>query len=642
MRSIATAVFLVASAAGAALGQPKPIQLHVDDPKSGITVSSEDGGQTLEARRGNELLWSSRGFKSPPVQRLEAQGEQLVAITAEGSAFFDIRTGKMLKGLVKGVEAKRDHPAVAGDFRPGPRALGKGRSPGPVVPVQAGSSYLSVPVRLPVAALRDELLKGILREKGAQTLPVTLKEESGKRVTVSTHIETVITVTEPVKVVTSITRKVPKREKLLIGVIFPVAVFNTILVEETIDKIEWIEKQIQKAVRSVTDVEMEFGYALRLNHVDLRMSGNQVDLVVEIGLSLSSKIVKAGPVPIGAKDIDKSRVTVALSRAVEWSEDGRRLILKPAGKTEVHLDPSIKLTAFTMGLNQLLTNVLPVIPFLEDKLAAELDRELTKRFGEVAIPDFDKLVEPLTKPHPLGGDAWLALRPEAILISPLRADGDVLSTGLTVQARPVVSVGKQPEAVKSPPVRPVPGMPPADSWLQGEVVLASEWLSGQLTKLAAGQVRNWLPGAEVGAVRVRPGKGKGVRVEVPVAVKEVTGTIVLTGTPEYDPKERVLRLADLDGSVQMNGLLGLAVQRLLGPRLQDALKAHRDKLRLELGGTVDGLGQVEHTAGPVCISARVTKLEPGGLVVTPEGEVRLPFVLEGAAQVRGAKTSGGR
>jgi hypothetical protein len=510
--------------------------------------------------------------------------------------------------------------------------VGAGSAPGAKLALGGQASTITVPITLSLQAFQDKLLGDFLREKGAKSLPVSLASGS-KQLKVPTHIQSVITVVEPVRVVKKVVKRVPKPLRIIGGGLLfgrPELGF----VEEICEVVEFVNRPVEKVIQQLTDLEVEFGYNLTLDHIDLRMQGNQIQLQAVVGLSITSKILKAGVVPIGAKDIDRSQGSCQITRSVRWSDDGKRLLLGP-GETRVDLDPSLKLTAFGAGVlgPQL---IVPLQKMAEEKLSQLLRQVIP---GEIPIPDADKLLGETTNPILLGDDIWLSLRPEALLLGPAHGKGKTLTTSLSLQAKPLVVAGKRPEAGKAPVVRTTSAVQAGGVRLAVEGRITHEWLSRKLSEElrdVAAQFSRTLgegqPPIEIEPVRLHPvGRGR-IELEAPIT-KPAAASLVVSAELRYDKAKQTLRLVDLKGEIKQRDLAAWAVALTQNKRLQELLDRNSDKAVFHLGEVLEKVRQFEVPWQQGRLKGRLDTFDLAEFTVTTEGDVRVNVTASGAVEV---------
>lgn len=157
----------------------------------------------------------------------------------------------------------------------------------------------------------------------------------------------------------------------------------------------------------------------------------------------------------------------------------------------------------------------------------------------------------LQRPIPLAEGAWLTLNPEHIRMGPWSSRGSELTLVPELRVRPMLSLGTapNPEPKPLPPLEPSPRNAQSTFKVGLDADLSFAHASNFLAKRMVGQRFKAKRGHfEIAEAAVRGEKGRAV-VDLRFTGK-VEGRITLQGKPRFDAATGILRLEDLDYTLE--------------------------------------------------------------------------------------------
>lgn len=321
----------------------------------------------------------------------------------------------------------------------------------------------------------------------------------------------------------------------------------------------------------------------------LRAEGSRLEVTLGLGYGLACqrRIPCFGPL---------------ITAACGWDGEPNRLTLRFTADVELRKDWSTGLRTRLDSLdNRGACRVRRLPVYVPDRLLAAIYNRYDR-----AGPRVDSLVNAhlalrsraerawrkLSRPIPLGQDAWIVLDPEAVSAPPPRVSGGVLRLDLGLAARPRVSVGSAPE----PDPAPLPDIAPAGGGdggfrLHVPVRIGYAEIDSILRRrfrLDSGGFRiprkGW-PRLVVDGIRL---SGYGERVLVQVHFRgSARGKAFLIGMPRLDPRSHVLTVEDLDFEIHTRNPLLTAAKWLRGG---DFTEAVGKRIALDLRPRLEAMG----------------------------------------------------
>ena len=226
--------------------------------------------------------------------------------------------------------------------------------------VGPNDSYASMQFGLPVNALQDGVVAGLLRDKPQKTLPAVIAEGSTGPIVIETLIERTQRTEVPIKVPIETPKFIPAEFKIEIrqdrikgplgiefdGPPYPVSIqIPGTGIWVKVPGFEDGKSIVDKLVRELTKAEVKFSYSISLNSVVITVKGNpRFDAEANLGFKLEGKVTQTGIVPAGPTMVTDGKITLVLERNIEWDSTGK-LVLR-GGSSRAAIDPITSLTSF--------------------------------------------------------------------------------------------------------------------------------------------------------------------------------------------------------------------------------------------------------------------------------------------------------
>src|SRR5262249_34213763 len=152
-----------------------------------------------------------------------------------------------------------------------------------------------------------------------------------------------------------------------------------------------------------------------------------------------------------------------------------------------------------------------------------LDRFLREKHSAFDIPKVDEVLGKLAESHKLTDHVWLSPGVAEVGLAPIQGDGKALRTGVTIKARPRLSIGKELPAGSVPKLRP---SAPAAGRLHGDLSIDAQWAEGKLREVLGEACRKLLGVDEVSGVKLAGVRGELVAT---VALDRIGVELVIRG-----------------------------------------------------------------------------------------------------------------
>lgn len=312
-----------------------------------------------------------------------------------------------------------------------------------------------------------------------------------------------------------------------------------------------------------------------------------------------------------------------------------------AQRPELHLGP------LTIGLARF---VEPALRRQLTDMAARLDRELGARLTLRAplLRAWTQLQEPILLDA--RSQTWLVISPQALRVSPLRAQDGQLFLRVGVSSFLETLIGPKPAVVVN---RTLPALL-TDSRLSddAQITVAGDVPYAEATRLARAELVNKTftfnakDQLTVNDVAISAA-GQQLVLLLDVAgqthagffTKKLVGKVYLKATPYYDPATQSIRLRDADFTLDTRDRLLKAADWLLHGNLRQRLeqqvsfpvKSQLEQARVLIQGFLDKPAPGALPPG-LRLGGRLTTFEPGALYLT-EKSIRATLVAKGAVSL---------
>ncbi len=276
---------------------------------------------------------------------------------------------------------------------------------------------------------------------------------------------------------------------------------------------------------------------------------------------------------------------------------------------------------------------------LEPVLLETVNNAIQKELGEDL--DFrqrlDTISQKLQQPINLADNVWLAIHPHQIMVSPPRGEGNgadnVLRLDAGMIARPVVTLGTQPQPDKSPMTLII-----TDNLPDGISLVANGKVSlDQASDIVGNAARSFLDEnhsdkpVTAGEIELyQSGEKLVIAIEIiKRSEKQALGRIFLWAEPYLDINTDTVRLRAIDFDVETKNMLVKTAQWLLDSNIRTALE---EKSVFEYSGT---LSQINRDLKTIEVTSQSGKLTASFDAIKPKAVWISDYALNVLAEVRG-------
>lgn len=272
------------------------------------------------------------------------------------------------------------------------------------------------------------------------------------------------------------------------------------------------------------------------------------------------------------------------------------------------------------------------------RIATAIDEAVAKNLG------FGKLVadtwKSMFQPSQVSPDyqAWLIVNPLGIGITPIRVNGDTLSTTLVVEAKPKVFVGDTPPAF---PAKPLPPYTQFSAQTPGfSIYLPAEVSFSEAQRLARQEVVGETYTSGKRSVTVQDIEIFGQEEDLILNIRmtgSYNGSVYLKGRPFFNPSSNAIEVENLDFTLETRNFMVKSGAWLLKSTLRKRLQESMDfYLRYNLDESRKALEKQLNAyslAGGFRIQAKVDQLDIGNVALRPEGFL-VEITLKGTIGIR--------
>lgn len=371
------------------------------------------------------------------------------------------------------------------------------------------------------------------------------------------------------------------------------------------------------AVDYTAPVETVITHQVYLRDLSMRMTGNQFTLVTQAEFAINTRIKSAlaqfGVASCGVNET-MPRVELTFNGAVDWASAQGDVAITPGAWSMKWLRPC-NITAFQLNVEALLD-----LPGIRDKVRVAIDESLRLGLREVSLRNaLTKAWPELNAPRELQPGVWLMPRPEKVAFAEPVGNGRFVSTGVLVQARPLIVTGKRPAITVLPVPAPQRGINGDSVYLSvaGDIALAD----------AARLLNQQLAGKPIVAnghtiliedIRLYGNQDKAV-IGLSLA-QPLRAEIFVLGKPVFDIEKNEIRFEQLAWSLGTHNFLAKSANWLLGSSFRDTLQ---QKARFcfdeDLADVLKDFRQFRQDIGNgMVLKGGVQRVRPQGLYFTQD------------------------
>lgn len=323
------------------------------------------------------------------------------------------------------------------------------------------------------------------------------------------------------------------------------------------------------AVDYTAPVETVITHQVYLRDFSMRMTGNQFSLVTHVEFAINtrvkSSVAQFGVASCGVNET-MPRLELAMTGAVDWADAAGDLAVTPKTWNMKWLRPC-NITAFQLNVEALLD-----LPGVREKVRAAISEGLVAGLRQVSLRSaLAKAWPELNEPRELHPGVWLVPQPRRLSFAEPVGNGRYISSGVLVQAHPVIQSGRKP-VVKVPPV------PAPERGISGDAFYVA--LSGDIGLDDAARLLNQqLAGKPIAAggsnvviddIRLY---GSGDRAVIGLALSQpVRAEIFVLGKPVFDVEKNEVRFEQMEYSLGTRNFLAKTANWLLGSTFRESLQ----------------------------------------------------------------------
>lgn len=333
-----------------------------------------------------------------------------------------------------------------------------------------------------------------------------------------------------------------------------------------------IRKQVQVALPGGFGYSPAVGATFRqethLEALDLRLDGDTLTAVADVGFKVGGSLDGGGfSMGIGScgerSGEPSAGIRFVLKGRLSWGADGQ-VLLAPQPWSLKWTRPC-ELTALRIRLEDVLN-----LPMVRTKVASVMDAAIRRLSDSFRLrPVAEQAWTSLSRPFPVQPGMFLSVRPDSLLLGPLRGSGKTLSTSLLIHARPWITADSVAVAAPLPPLR-VDSSPDMGFRLDIQGLLPLAQVDSAMSRVLRSQTLQ----AGGKPVRIVSSRLYSTAGHVVVAVKFLEpfrGEVFLRGIPEFDSVTNSVRFAKLDFDLASRNFLVKTASSLLHGSIRDQI-----------------------------------------------------------------------
>ncbi|MDP2227522.1 MAG: DUF4403 family protein [Moraxellaceae bacterium] len=370
------------------------------------------------------------------------------------------------------------------------------------------------------------------------------------------------------------------------------------------------------AVDYTAPMETVITYQVYVRDLGLRMQGSDFAGTVQVEFAVNSRfksrLAQFGVASCGVNE-PMPRVELGFAGTLGWSADND-LVITPKPWSLKWLRPC-NITAFQLNVEALID-----MPAVREKVRAAIEEAMQAGYRQLSLRTALAKVWPeLNAPREVQPGVWLLPQPERVALVPPTGNGRYVSTGLSVQARPVLVSGPKPQ-VKVPPVPKLERSVPAEGMhlaLKGDIALVdaaalmNRQLAGKPFKAGSRTV-------QIDDLRLYGYQDKaviGLLLSQPVKAE-----IFVLGKPVFDVEKNEIRFEQLEYSLGTRDFLAKSANWLLGSAFREALQQQaRFRFDADLADALKDFRDFRQDLGQgLLLRGGIERVRPQGLYFTQE------------------------
>ena len=380
-------------------------------------------------------------------------------------------------------------------------------------------------------------------------------------------------------------------------------------------------------------VAMEIRHKVVLSGMELTSQGNRLVATATVDFSIGS----TAKIPVAAMGLAScgesgpmARLQFTVPGQLLWTGDGKITWLREA-TTMQWLRPC-QLTAFKIDLESVAN-----LPFVKQKVEEAIAAQLEKLPETIAVrPIAEKAWNQLVLPREVNKGMWLCMRPESLSVSRLVGSGKVLTTTVTVAARPQMLLSTTAPVLDKPTlprIRNVAQAPASNFSVDFTAELGLPYADSLLTRqLSAKPYKAGSREVVVRSGRIYASGGKAVLGLG--LTKPFEGSVYVLGVPVFDTAAQMLRFDSLDYSLSTSSFLAKSANWVLHGTFKETLGSlAKVDFAAQLSDIRQKLSKLDIAAGDgVFLRGGMTRVVPSAVAISA-GALRVHVRAEGQMRV---------
>lgn len=373
-----------------------------------------------------------------------------------------------------------------------------------------------------------------------------------------------------------------------------------------------------------------------LKDLKLSLTGNQFMATTQLDFSLDSNIRTAGlnlgGVSCGINGEEMPRIEFSLPGRMYWTQAGD-LALQPDPWQLKWLKPC-NITKLNLPVEKLLN-----LPIVRDKVQAMVTQAITDNFKQFGLKAMLAKSWPLlNEPREVHKNIWLLLQPEAIGLADIKGTGRMVTTAVSVQARPQIVTGDKPRLPLPPIPQPQRLTTPQDSFylaVRGDIgldtanALLNEKLVGKPFDAGGREVL-------IDSLRFYGSGDKavlGLKLQKPIVAE-----VYLLGRPVLDAETNEMRLEDVSFELSTSSFLARTANWMLHGTFRDAIQEKaRFNFDKDMAEVLKDFRDYRQDLGyGMNLRVQVAGVKPQGVFFTPT-ELKALVVVDGKLAIDSVK-----
>ncbi|RZU47443.1 uncharacterized protein DUF4403 [Fluviicoccus keumensis] len=373
-----------------------------------------------------------------------------------------------------------------------------------------------------------------------------------------------------------------------------------------------------------------------LKDLKLSVTGNQFQATTQLDFSLDSNIRAAGlnlgGVSCGINGEEMPRIEFTLPGKLYWTQGGDLALQSDPWQLK-WLKPC-NITKLNLPVEKILN-----LPIVRDKVQTLVTAAITdnlKQFGLKAM--LGKAWPTLNEPRELQKNVWLLLQPESVGLADIKGNGRLVTTAVSVQARPQIVTGDKPRLPLPPQPQPQRLTSTPDTFfiaLRGDIGL--DTANALLNEKLVGKPFD-AGGREVLIESLRfYGSGDkavlGLKLQKPIAAE-----VYLLGKPVLDTDTNEMRLEDVTFELSTSSFLARSANWMLHGTFRDAIQEKaRFNFDKDLADVLKDFRDYRQDLGyGMNLRLQVASVKPQGVFFTPT-ELKALVLVDGKLGIDSGK-----